>query len=247
MTENKTRPTDVSVDQFLTTASEQRRSEAHQLINIMQAISGEQPIMWGPSIIGFGSVHYRHDTGREGDMPRLGFSPRKASITVYFSEGFDNYAGQLDTLGKHTSSVSCLYINKLSDIDLDVLRDMLTRSNEAVGEGECKPETVDEYVQRVPAAAKKQFDELRRIVQRQLPDAEEVLSYGIVGYSYGGKRPRVYISGWKDHLAIYPVPKDESLCSELRPYIKSKGTLWLPLEVDLPEELISRVVKALAG
>lgn len=94
----------------------------------MREISSEQPVMWGPSIIGFGSVHYRYKSGREGDMPLLGFSPRKSAITVYFSEGFSEYTTELANLGKYTTSVSCLYIKKLTDIDLSVLRQMLTRS-----------------------------------------------------------------------------------------------------------------------
>ncbi len=123
----KTRPTEVSVESFLESVSDKRRGEARVLIAMMQEISGEKPCMWGPSIIGFGSQHYKYATGREGDMPRLGFSPRKASITVYF-EGFDKYTKELAVLGKHKVSVSCLYINKLADIDLDVLRTMLERS-----------------------------------------------------------------------------------------------------------------------
>jgi hypothetical protein len=94
---------------------------------MMQEISGDKPCMWGPSIIGFGSQHYRYESGREGDTPILAFSPRKASLTVYF-EGFDNYADELTALGKHRHSVSCLYVNKLDDIRLEVLRAMLEKS-----------------------------------------------------------------------------------------------------------------------
>lgn len=123
----KTKPTGVSIDTFLETVSDKRREEAHTLIAMMQEISGEQPYMWGPSIIGFGTMHYKYESGREGDTPILAFSPRKASFTVYF-EGFDKYSKELRVLGKHTHSVSCLYINKLSDINLDVLRKMLRQS-----------------------------------------------------------------------------------------------------------------------
>ncbi len=123
----KTQPTGVSVESFLESVSDKRREEACRLIPLMQEISGEKPYMWGPSIIGFGSQHYRYETGREGDVPQLAFSPRKASITVYF-EGFDTYADELRVLGKHRHSVSCLYINKLDDIDLDILRTMLKKS-----------------------------------------------------------------------------------------------------------------------
>lgn len=122
-----TQPTGVSVEAFLESVSDERRAEARTLIVLMQEISDEKPFMWGPSIIGFGSMHYKYDSGREGDMPRLAFSPRKASITVYF-EGFDEYAEELAVLGKHRQTVSCLYINKLEDIKLDVLRKMLQKS-----------------------------------------------------------------------------------------------------------------------
>lgn len=124
MPENKTQPTSASVEEFLAGVGERRREEAEALIAIMKRISGEEPVMWGPSIIGFGTMHYRYASGREGDMPILGFSPRKAKLTIYF-DGFDHYADQLAVLGKHTSSVSCLYANKLADLDLDVLTTML--------------------------------------------------------------------------------------------------------------------------
>ncbi len=115
------------MESFLESVSDKRREEAHTLIAMMQKISGEKPHMWGPSIIGFGTMHYKYDSGREGDMPRLAFSPRKASLTVYF-EGFDGYAHELTVLGKHKHSVSCLYINKLADINLSILRKMLEKS-----------------------------------------------------------------------------------------------------------------------
>ncbi len=126
MAENKTRPTTVPVDDFLAGLTERRRTEALTLISLMTRITGEAPVMWGPSIIGFGSVHYRYASGREGDMPILGFSPRKAKLTIYF-DGFDHYAEQLAVLGTYTSSVSCLYATKLADLDLDVLTAMLER------------------------------------------------------------------------------------------------------------------------
>ncbi len=124
MPENKTQPTSASVEEFLAGVDARRRGEAETLIAIMKRISGEEPVMWGPSIIGFGTMHYRYASGREGDMPILGFSPRKAKLTIYF-DGFDHYADQLAVLGKHTSSVSCLYATKLADLDLDVLTTML--------------------------------------------------------------------------------------------------------------------------
>ena len=129
MSENKTQPTTASVSDFLAGLTPRRRAEAETLIELMRSISGLEPVLWGPSIIGFGSVHYRYDSGREGDMPLLGFSPRKARLTIYFSEGFDRYGEQLARLGKHSCSVSCLYATKLEDLDPAVLREMLVSSH----------------------------------------------------------------------------------------------------------------------
>jgi uncharacterized protein YdhG (YjbR/CyaY superfamily) len=213
---------------------------------MMQEISGEKPHMWGPSIIAFGSQHYKYETGREGDMPRLAFSPRKASITVYF-EGFDRYSQELSVLGKHKHSVSCLYINKLDDIDLDILRKMLEQSFALEDTASTKPTTVDEYIAGIPGAARPKFDELRQLVKDALPHAKEVLSYGIVGYKIDDKRARVYISGWKDHLAVYPVPHSEELQAKLAPYIKGKGTMWFSLDEPLPKPLIRAAVEVLAA
>lgn len=126
MSDNKTKPTQITVDDFLATVSEQRAAEARIIMRIMHTITGQSAVMWGPSIIGFGSVHYKYESGREGDMPLLGFSPRKAAVTVYFMEGLaDVYQEQLRRLGKHKVSKACLYIAKLSDANLDVLTEML--------------------------------------------------------------------------------------------------------------------------
>ena len=245
MPDNITRPTDASVDEFLDSVTERRRHEARALIDMMRDISGEQPVLWGSSIIGFGTEHYRYDTGREGDQPGIGFSPRKASITIYFSEGFEHYGDELSRLGKHRASVSCLYLNKLADVDLDVLRSMLEASWHKQHEPLAKPTTVDEYIAQVPDAAREKFDDLRALVRGQLPEAEETLSCGIVGYRTGKGRARVYISGFKDHVAIYPVPSDESLREELRAHIHGKGSIWFALDEPLPTGLIRRTVAAL--
>lgn len=244
MSENKTKPSGESVDEFLRTVSEQRAQEARLLLAMMQEISGEPPKMWGPSIIGFGSVHYTYDTGREGDMPRLGFSPRKAQLTIYF-EGFDAYGEQLARLGPHTLGTSCLYIKKLEAIKLGVLREMLEQSFRRGRDKAQAPTSVDEYVRSLPVAARNQFDELRKVVRSVLPHAEEVLSYGILGYKIDNKRPRVFISGWDDHVSLYPIPKDERLQKELKSYIKGKGTLWFTNDAPLPTVLISRTVRSL--
>ena len=153
MSENKTQPTKVKVRDFLRTVSAQRQEEAKILIEMMVEISGKTAVMWGPSIIGFGSKHYQYDSGREGDMPELGFSPRKAAINIYFSEGFNVYSTELSKLGRYKNSVSCLYISKLTDIDLGVLRLMLERSYEMTNNEPVKPKIVNEYVYHVPTAA----------------------------------------------------------------------------------------------
>lgn len=242
MTDNKTRPTSASVSDFLQTVSDRRRTEALQLISMMQKISGETPVMWGPSIIGFGSQLYRYDTGRKGDMPQLGFSPRKANISIYFAEGFDRYSDLLIELGKHKTSISCLYINKLSDIDLAVLSIMLLESFQLVTQP--KPRTVADYIAKIPSRARPKFDQLRELTLEELSGAQEVLSYGVIGYKIDSKRAIVFISGWKDHLAIYPIPKNPALRAQLAPYIKGKGTLWFPLDAPLPIELIKMTIQA---
>jgi uncharacterized protein YdhG (YjbR/CyaY superfamily) len=244
MPENKTQPTAASVDSFLETVVPARQEEAKILLAMMEEITGLMPVLWGPSIIGFGSLHYKYETGREGDMPHLAFSPRKASITIYF-DSFHHYSDLLPKLGKHKTSVACLYIHKLTDIDLVVLREMLKRRFKGVKQPAKKIETVEEYVAAVPPAARPQFDHLRGLVRSMLAEASEVLSYGIIRYKVDDKRARVYVSGWKDHVSMYPVPKDESLQTELKDFIKGKGTISFKLDEPLPEELIRKVVKAL--
>lgn len=247
MKASKTKPTDINVETYLFTLNEKRRLEAQIIIELMQEISGVIPIMWGPSIIEFGSNHYKYDTGREGDMPGLGFSPRKSAITIYFYEGFDRYGAQLKRLGKHKTSLSCLYINKISDIDLGTLGEMLDISSK-VNSGQLhKVVTVDEFVDQIPTVSKATFSELRELVRKELPNASEVISYGILGYKVDDKRARVFISGWKDHVSMYPVPKDNNLRAELAPYIKGKGTLWFPLDKPLPKSLIVKSIKALTN
>lgn len=130
MADNTMKPTTVPVEKFLASVGEQRANEARKIIAIMERITGESAVMWGASIIGFGSVHYKYESGREGDMPLLGFSPRKAKLTIYFSEGFERYEDALSRLGPHTLSKVCLYVTKLEKIDLVVLTEMLEKSYE---------------------------------------------------------------------------------------------------------------------
>ncbi len=129
MAELKTRPTDASVEAFLDAVEDERkRSDARVVAGMMAEITGATGVMWGSSIVGFGSYHYRYASGREGDFLETGFSPRKRALTLYVMAGFSEYDDLLDRLGKHTTGKSCLYVKRLSDIDLDVLRELLERS-----------------------------------------------------------------------------------------------------------------------
>ena len=128
MAENKTKPTSASVDDFIAAIENpRRRADALVSLTIYKEVTGLQPVMWGPSIIGFGSSHYVYETGREGDMPAAGFSPRKANLTFYVGDDFEGAVALYARLGKHKKSVACLYINKLDDVDLDVLREIIAR------------------------------------------------------------------------------------------------------------------------
>lgn len=117
----KTKVTEQSVDDFLLTVSEKRRSEAYKLIEMMQRVSGEEPKMWGPSMIGFGKYHYISKSKCEADWFKIGFSPRKAKISLYVSCDADEFANELTELGKHTRGKGCIYANKLDDISMNVL------------------------------------------------------------------------------------------------------------------------------
>jgi uncharacterized protein DUF1801 len=127
--ENKTKANELSVAAFLESVSDdQRRVDAKALVALMQKASGEKPKMWGPSIIGFGSYHYVYDSGREGDMPVVGFSPRKAATVLYGLHGISGGDAMLAKLGKHSSGKGCIYVKKLSDINEDVLRTMVAKA-----------------------------------------------------------------------------------------------------------------------
>ena len=123
-------PTSADVDVFLEAVpDEDRRADAHALLELMRSITGEPPVMWGPSIVGFGSYHYRYESGRTGDAPLAGFSPRKVNLVVYLVGGFaDRYPALLKQLGPHKAGKACLYLKRLGDVDLDVLGQLIERS-----------------------------------------------------------------------------------------------------------------------
>lgn len=129
MSENKTQPTDASVDDFINQCeSPKKREDAFILKKMMEEITGEKAVMWGPSIIGFGTYHYKYDSGREGDFLMVGFAPRKASISLYIigcmHKEFDF---DISRLGKVKTGASCIYINKLADINQDALRELISK------------------------------------------------------------------------------------------------------------------------
>ena len=129
MAENKTVKNENDVAGFLASvASEKRREDAGVVLEMMKKITGLEPAMWGSSLIGFGTYHYKYDSGREGDSFRLGLSPRKANLVIYIIPGFKDYQAYLDRLGKCKTSVSCLYITRLDNIDLGVLAELMERS-----------------------------------------------------------------------------------------------------------------------
>ena len=129
MVENKTRPTRLSVTAFLDAITDSaRRADAKSLVKLLQSTTGEKPQMWGPSIIGFGSYHYKYESGREGDMPIVGLSPRKAATVLYGVAGSSEGKALLPKLGKHTTGKGCLYIKKLADVDPQVLQAMVAKA-----------------------------------------------------------------------------------------------------------------------
>ena len=129
MAENKTQPTKVSVNDYIDSLpDETKRTDARTLIKLIQRLSGEKPKMWGPSIVGFGNIHYKYESGREGDMPMAAFSPRKPAIVVYGMSNFPE-AGELTSkVGKCKVHGSCMHIKRLADIDLEILGEMIVKS-----------------------------------------------------------------------------------------------------------------------
>ena len=124
--ENKTQVTEIDPVDFIAAIEHPvRRADAQTLLELIVRISGEQPRMWGPSIIGFGQYHYKYESGREGDFLRTGFSPRKSGQVIYIMPGYTNHSLILDRLGKFKHGKSCLYITKLADVDMDVLTELI--------------------------------------------------------------------------------------------------------------------------
>src|SRR5215467_5737792 len=129
MAEAKTKATNESVNDFLNKIpDEERRADCFQVAKIMEEVTGEKPKMWGPSIVGFGSYHYKYDSGREGDWLMTGFSPRKKDLTLYMMMGFEKHRELMQQLGKYKTSKSCLYIKRLDDVHLPTLKKLIKQS-----------------------------------------------------------------------------------------------------------------------
>jgi hypothetical protein len=133
MTELKTRVNRASVREFLNAIEDDsKRRDCFEVLKLMKEITREQPKMWGTSIVGFGSYHYRYASGREGDWMITGFSPRKQAITLYIMPGFDRYEELLKKLGRYSTGSSCLYIKRLADVDMKVLKELVRDSFKAM-------------------------------------------------------------------------------------------------------------------
>jgi len=131
MAKNKTTETQNSVTDFINAVeNEVKRKDAFELLKIIEETTGFEPKMWGPSIIGFGSYHYKYDSGHEGEAPLAGFSPRKTALTVYFYLPEEKREELLSKLGKHTSSKACIYIKKLADVDIEILKRIIFLSKQ---------------------------------------------------------------------------------------------------------------------
>jgi hypothetical protein len=128
MAEAKTKPNEASVDEFLTKTGDDTRKDCYTLIHLMEKVTGEKAKMWGPAIVGFGQYHYKYASGHEGDICKVGFSPRKGNLSLYVLAGADGQNALLEKLGKHKAGKGCLYIKKLSDIHLDVLEEMIVKA-----------------------------------------------------------------------------------------------------------------------
>jgi len=127
--ELKTKVNDVSVEGFLDKVEdEKKRNDAFEVLKLMKEVTGEKPKMWGSSIVGFGTYRYKYASGQEGDWMITGFSPRKTSLTLYIMPGFGRYEELMQKLGKYKTGKSCLYINKLTDVDLDILKTLVKES-----------------------------------------------------------------------------------------------------------------------
>jgi hypothetical protein len=129
MADIKTVPTENDVAAFLATLEDtQQQRESEELVGIMQEVSGKPPVMWGPSIIGFGSQHYKYASGREGDMPVIGFSPRKGKFAFYLTYNIERYKDQLEKVGNYQNGKACIYFKRIADVDKSELKELIRQT-----------------------------------------------------------------------------------------------------------------------
>ncbi|RPI16987.1 MAG: DUF1801 domain-containing protein [Ignavibacteriae bacterium] len=128
MAELKTKPTKVSIDKFLKSVDEKKRDDSYKIIDMMKKITKKEPVMWGSTMIGFGNYHYKYKSGHEGDCFMIGFAPRKAQLVIYMMPGYEEKTVLMKKLGKYKTGKSCLYINKLEDVDVKVLKELMKES-----------------------------------------------------------------------------------------------------------------------
>lgn len=132
----KTVPTNADVMEFIARLDDnQQQRDSETLVSLMQRVSGEPPVLWGTAIIGFGTYHYIYASGREGDMPRIAFSPRKGKLVLYLTNDAKKYESICERLGKHKTSKACVYINKLTDVDEGVLKELIGTAYQDMSEG----------------------------------------------------------------------------------------------------------------
>jgi len=131
MAEIKTKVNDASVEAFINSvADESKRRDSFAILELMRKVTGEEPKMWGDAIVGFGKYHYKSKSGQEGDWFTTGFAPRKQNISIYLMCGFDAFGDKMDRLGNYKTGKGCLYINKLADIDVDLLEEMVRQAKD---------------------------------------------------------------------------------------------------------------------
>ena len=136
MAKLKTQKNDASVEDFLNGVShERKREDSFAILELMREVTGEEPAMWGTNIVGFGSYRYKYASGRDGEWFLTGFAPRKRNLTLYIMEGFENYDSLLADLGKYRTGKSCLYINRLEDVDIPTLRELIRQSVTHLADG----------------------------------------------------------------------------------------------------------------
>lgn len=131
MNENKTKPTDRDIIDFIASLPEKQQADAETLVEIMQDVSGERPVLWGSRIVGFGKYHYKSKSGREGDWMKIGFAPGTGKFSLYLTYDADALTGQVEDLGKYKIGKGCVYINKLADVDLEKLRELIKIAHSA--------------------------------------------------------------------------------------------------------------------